>query len=152
MKYCHNVLFEVKEVPQTKLNALLLVKDLLESAQVPTVHLIEIYIIPAIYEFAIYKHQDKADVRGNFFFHNNGYSPKIPNLVELGKNFIKLSSELLYIASLIKPRRTFETEQLNQPSISTEHYQKFSKLGIDGSPKNQQGLSFFKERSIQNSC
>lgn len=88
IKYCYNILLEGKEQPETKISTLYLLKDLLESCEVPCVNLIEIYILPIIYEIAIYKTQLRAHVRGNLFFHNNGYSARLPNLEENGIKFV----------------------------------------------------------------
>ena len=97
-------------MPETKLEALNIVKDLMQTCEVPCIHLIEVYILPVIYEFAIFKPQEKGDRRGNYFFHANGYSARIPNLEEIGIKFISICTEMLYCGSLIKTKRTFEVE------------------------------------------
>lgn len=51
---------EPKELPATKLNALIMIKELMETCQIPCINLIEVYVLPVVYEIAIFKPQDKG--------------------------------------------------------------------------------------------
>ena len=50
---------------------------------------------------------------------------------------------MVYFGSLVKNKRTFEDEELKQPSEFVEFYEKFKKYGIDGSPKSPKDLQYF---------
>jgi hypothetical protein len=52
------MLLEGQELPSTKLSALEIVRDLMESCQVPCISLIEVYILPILYEIATEKPQE----------------------------------------------------------------------------------------------
>ena len=81
------MLSDAKESPETKLTALELIKDLIETCEVPCMHLLEVYILPVIYEFAIYKPNEKKQQRGRNFFQNGG---KTGNREQIGIDFITL--------------------------------------------------------------
>ena len=88
----------------------------------PAVNLVEIYLLPIIFELATYKPQDKGVRRGENFFEENGYSGKIQGIKETGINFLKLCTELIYVGSMIKKNRTFYQEELSQESHFSNCY------------------------------
>lgn len=97
----------MKEQPATKLNALYVVRDLIETCQVPCLNLVETFMLPIVYEIAIEKPQEKGPRRGANFFQHNGKTPKIPDIEEIGIKFMELCTEILCAGSNIKPKRTF---------------------------------------------
>jgi hypothetical protein len=80
------------------------------------INLIEIYFLPIILQIASYETDKPNDKRGQDYFAHLGYPADTPDLAKMGFTWVKLASEFICAAAVVKPRKMFETDELEESS------------------------------------
>lgn len=60
------------------------------TCKVPCINLIEVYILPTIYEIAIWKPQESRQQRGTTYFQQYIKTNKTANIEEIGSKYVRL--------------------------------------------------------------
>lgn len=71
------------------------------------INLIEIYFLPKITQIACYEVQIPNEKRGVSYFANQNYPKDTPELEKFGYNFVRMASEFVTAAAVVKPRKLF---------------------------------------------
>jgi hypothetical protein len=122
VRHCHCILVEDRETPTTKVAALEIVRDLLETCQVPCVNLLEVYLLPFVYRTATAQPQETRERRGTAYFQQFAKGTKIANLEDTAHKFVRLCEEMLFVGALLKPKSVYEGSELNKKSDFAEYF------------------------------
>ena len=74
-----------------KFNALVALKILLDTCELPVIIMVEVYFLPHVRRVATYQLQASEKHRGVDYFLAMGY-PKGPDVKKLGYNYVRLAS------------------------------------------------------------
>ncbi len=109
--------------------------------------LVETYLLPQIYEIAIFDLQGHDDRRGSRYFLGKGFQVERSQLEFFGFNYIRMASELLIVSALIKPKRTYKGEEIEHPSDFQAYFNKLQAKGF----KPYLSYAFYKVANIKQS-
>ena len=126
-----------QEIPSCKLNALMAIKLLFDTAQYVPIILIEICVLPLIFEIAVYRASKRSQEGIGDYFIEKGFQ-QIRDLKRVGFNFVLLANQFIFMASKVKPFRSLENIQLEEES----NFSKVRKLLISRGSKQIESESF----------
>lgn len=112
-----------------KFNSIFALKFIFDSAEVLLVNLIEIYFLPKILEIAKFDPAAADDKRGIKYFFTQGYKNEKAELEKYGYNYVRLAAEFVSSAHIVKPRKLYESEEMQEPSEYARAFNELTQTG-----------------------
>lgn len=100
--------------------------------------LIEIYLLPMIYDIAAYRIQKRSEEGLTQYFIDKGFDAT-KEMKRIGFNFVLLAVEFIFMTGLVKTYRTIESQELEEPS----NYAKLSKLLLEKGCQPVESYKFY---------
>jgi len=86
-------------------NALMATKLFFDTGEYTPIMLIEVYLLPIVFEIAAYRIQKRSEEGLTLYFIERGYDAT-KEMKRIGFNYVLLAIEFIFMAALIKPYRT----------------------------------------------
>lgn len=95
-----------------KFNALMATKLFFDTGEYVPIVLIEIYLIPIIFEIASYRILKRSEEGLTLYFIEKGGFDPTKEVKRIGFNFVLLAIEFIFMSAQVKPFRNLENQEL----------------------------------------
>lgn len=116
-------------------------KLLFDMGDLFLVNLIEMYFLPRVFQIASYEANKPNEKRGQDYFIQQGYPKDTPQAAKMSFTWVKLASEFICAAAIIKPKKMFEVQELEQASDYVLALAKLEQAGF----KKYTAPAYYKE-------
>ena len=121
--HIHQILISKLEPPLMKYNAMCCARMFFNTCEYTAVILIEIYILPIIFDIAAFKATKKSEEGLTLYFIEKGRCQPTKEFKRIGFNYVLLAVEFIFACSRIKMYRTLECDEMDEDS----NYKKIAK-------------------------
>lgn len=99
-----------------KFNALMATKLFFDTGEYVPIVLIEIYLLPLIFEIALYRIQKRSEEGLTLYFTEKGGFDSTKEMKRMGFNYVLLAIEFIFMSAQVKPFRNLENQELKEDS------------------------------------
>ena len=93
-----------------KFNALMAAKLFFDTGEYVPIVLIEIYLLPIIFDIAFYRIQKRSEEGLTLYFTEKGGFDATKEVKRIGFNYVLLAIEFIFMSAQVKPFRCLENQ------------------------------------------